>query len=320
MSDSGTSSGNNFYMGIDGGGTNLRVAVVNQALGVMAQSLRGTANPNAVGRETAVTLIQDAMREAIQGAGITADQVAGVGIGVAGAPVERDETWLRDIVTPVTPKARIVPSSDHEIALVAALGERYGLLILSGTGSNVYAVNREGQSAQVGGWGYLLGDEGSGYWIGMQALRAVVHHADGSGHGTRLTDEILTKLGLDHPKDLIAWIYQNNRHRDIAGLASVVLELAAGVGDSIALSIIERAAQELKAQADTALKRLHVQKLPVALTGGLLESANMLSLRLCELLELPELPTMRHSQVVGAALLAMPDTSLPGSSPTAGAA
>lgn len=307
MSDSSVSSGGTrYYIGIDGGGTNLRVAVLDQSLNVLGQSLRGTANPNAVGRDTAVALIQEAMREAIQSAGVNAEQIAGVGIGVAGAPVDRDEAWLRGIVTSVTPKAHIFPSSDHEIALVAALGERYGLLILSGTGSNVYAVNREGQSAQVGGWGYLLGDEGSGYWIGMQALKAMVHHADGSGHGTRLTDEILTRLGLDHPKNLIAWIYQSNRHRDIAGLASVVLELASGVGDSIALSIIERAAHELKAQADTALKRLHVQKLPVALTGGLLESPNLLSLRLCELLELPELPTMRHSQVVGAALLAMP--------------
>lgn len=299
-----------FYIGIDGGGTNLRVAVVDQNLAVIAQSLRGTANPNAIGRDTAVQLMQDAMREAIQSAGLTPDQITGVGIGVAGAPVERDEAWLRVIVSAVTPTANIVPSSDHEIALVAAHGERYGLLILSGTGSNIYAVNRDGQSAQVGGWGYLLGDEGSGYWMGKEALRALVHHADGSGHGTRLTDEILSKLGLDHPKDLIAWIYGTSRHREIAGLASVVLDLASGVGDSIALSIVERAAHELKAQADTALKRLHVQKLPIALTGGLLENPNILSLRLCELLDLPELPKMRHSQVIGAALLAMPQSAL----------
>lgn len=292
------------YIGVDGGGSNLRVGLVRPDRTLLAGATRGSANPNAVGRETAAERIQDALREVV--AGVDPDRIAGVGIGIAGAPADRDDAWLRAVVAPVLPQVRVAASSDHEVALVAAHGERYGLLILSGTGSNVYAVNRQGQSAQVGGWGYLLGDEGSGYWMGVEALRALTHHVDGRGHGTRLTDRILARLNLDHAKDLIAWIYEANRHREIAALAELVLELAAEVGDSLALAIIEHAAQELKQQADAALHRVHTASLPVAFTGGLLERPNLLSQRLCELLGLPDLPKMRYSQVVGAAILAMP--------------
>lgn len=292
-----------FYIGIDGGGSNLRVAVVNQDMKILAQCQRGSVNPSSVGRETSAALIQDAMREAIQHVSLTPSQITAVGIGVAGAPANREAAWLREIVAAVTPDANIVPSADQEIALVAARGERYGLLILAGTGSNVYGVNRAGESAQVGGWGYLVGDEGSGYWIGMEAIRAFMRHHDGRGYGTRLTDLILTKLELDTPDDLIRWLYATNRTREVAALAELVLQTA-DLGDSLATSIIERGAQELLVHANAVLNRLKVESLPIAFTGGLLERPNMLSHRLCELLKLDALPPIKYPQVVGAALLA----------------
>lgn len=290
-------------MGIDGGGSNLRVALMDDMLTLLVQRQYGSVNPNVIGRDEAAALICEAMREVIALAGLTAVQVAGVGIGIAGAPANREAAWLRAVVAEVVPSAHIVPSADQEIALVAARGERYGLLILAGTGSNVYGVNREGDSVQVGGWGYLLGDEGSGYWISMEALRAVVRHHDGRGFGTRLTDAILARLNLDTPEHLIPWLYEGSHHREVATLAQLVLEMVDR--DSMAKAIIDRAAQELKTQADAALKRLHVTSLPVAFTGGLLEHANPLSLRLCELLELDALPPVKHPQVVGAGLLAL---------------
>src|SRR6185295_15071152 len=105
--------------------------------------------------------------------------LSGAGVGIAGASVIHSEDWLREVFSTIMPGVPFVPSSDLEIALVGALGERRGVLVLAGTGSAGFGINLAGQSLQVGGWGYLLGDEGSSYWIGMQALQMLTRLADG---------------------------------------------------------------------------------------------------------------------------------------------
>ena len=88
-------------------------------------------------------------------------------------------------------KARILVVNDALIALQAGVGDAPGIVIVSGTGSIAYGRNDRGEASRAGGWGYVLGDEGSGYWIGRLALRAVVRHADGRGRATSLTPRLL---------------------------------------------------------------------------------------------------------------------------------
>lgn len=95
--------------------------------------------------------IQNAVRAALDAAGVSHERVAVVGIGVAGAAASHSAGWLREVVSGVTPGARVVPSADYEIALVGALGRRRGVLILAGTGSLAYGVNARGRSALAGG-------------------------------------------------------------------------------------------------------------------------------------------------------------------------
>jgi N-acetylglucosamine kinase-like BadF-type ATPase len=232
--------------------------------------------------------------------------ISGVGIGIAGASVTHSEDWLRSVMTETLPDVPAMLSSDLEIALVGALGQRQGVLILAGTGSAGFGVNSAGQSAQVGGWGYLLGDEGSSHWIGMESLKVLTRVTDGrEAAPPSFVERLLTALELKTEMELIPWLYRSEkpRTREVAQLARIVIEQAAD-GVPIAVRICESAAQELAVLYRTVIKRLNMHQPPTAFAGGLLENDNILSQRLCELLGLDARPVPLHPPVIGAALLA----------------
>lgn len=293
-------------MGIDGGGSGIRIVIVTPDLAICGQSEGPTANPGIVGAETAAATIQQTMRAALDAAGLAADQIAAVGIGIAGAAAYHSADWLHRVVAAMTPQARIVPSADYEIALVGALGQREGVLILAGTGSLAYGVNAAGQTALVGGWGYLLDDAGGGYWLGVRALEAVARAADGRGPATTLTPALLAALALRQAQDLIAWLYRADapRTREIAQLAPLVLDQAEA-GDPVAQGIVAKAGDELALAAQTVIRRLDMHAPPIAFAGSLLTGDNPLSRALCTALGLAALPAPRYPPAIGAALLAL---------------
>ncbi len=289
-----------YVMGIDGGGSSIRVVIATRDLTPVASVQGGSANPNSAGRETAAQSIKRTIRAALEAAQLAPEAIRGVGVGIAGTVTFRD--WARETVAAVLPHAAIIIASDFEIALVGARGERRGVLILAGTGSVIYGVNATGESAQVGGWGYLLGDEGSGYALGLQALQAVVRAADGRGQPTQLTEVILSALTLETPQDLIAWVYAPGRIREIAQLAPLVLDLA--VDDAVARQLVTIGVSELALAAQTVARRLQIESPAYAFAGGLLTEANPLSLGLCAALGLSSIPEAKYPPVIGAALLA----------------
>lgn len=287
-------------MGIDGGGSGVRVVITTPDLRVLGSGEAGSANPNSAGREAAASAIQTAIRAALADAGVVPEAISALGAGIAGTTTLRE--WVRETVAVVLPNAVQHIASDMEIALVGAHGERRGVLILAGTGSVAFGINDAGETAQVGGWGYLLGDEGSGYQLGLQALQAVVRAADGREQPTRLTEAVLAELELSTPKDLIQWVYAPNRTREVARLAPLVL---AAEDDPAACAIIAEAVAELALAGQTAAHRLHIKPPVYAFAGGLLCAPNPLSLGLCAALGLPGLPVPKYPPVLGASLLAL---------------
>lgn len=293
-----------YFMGIDGGGSTIRILIVDEALSPLIEVKGGAVNPNSMGYDHATTLIRATIQQALAEANLIPSQIHAVCIGIAGVHDYLNHGWLTQVVQPVLPTSLIRPSADHEIALVGALGERYGLLVLAGTGSIVFGVNRQGESAIVGGWGHLLGDEGSGYSLGIQALQAITCAFDGQGVPTTLTEKISTQLGFTTPWNCVGWLYGQGEHVPrVAELALLVLD-SATEGDKVAQEIVEHAAQGLAHQAQTAIHRLALDNPPIAFAGSVLINPNPLSQRLCELLHLSEIPTPRYRAVVGAALLA----------------
>lgn len=294
------------FMGIDGGGSTLRVAIVDDKLHLAGEYQRNaSANPVIVGKETSQQRLHECIRQAMNNARCEASAIQAVAIGIAGAAASHDRDWLHSVLTPVLPQARIVASSDFEIALVGAHGERQGVLLLSGTGSVAFGINESGETAQVGGWGYILGDEGSGYWLGLQALRHITAVADKREAASSLAAAVMQALGLPDAKALIPWVYHTGqpRTREIAALAPLVLH-AADMNDKAAKRIIEGAVRELLVLVNTINKRLKLKQPRIAFAGGMLQTLNPLTEKLCAKLNLSMLPEALYSPVIGAALLA----------------
>lgn len=295
------------FMGIDGGGSKLRIALANSQLNVLSSLRAGGANPNIIGRAAARAQVRRGIRALLERAGLQAEDITAAAIGIAGASNLHSEPWLVETVKPVLPASCLAPSSDLEIALVGALAQRHGILLLAGTGSAAYGSAPTGERLQIGGWGYLLGDEGSSYWIGIQLLKQFVNEYD-SGAAGRLTDlsqACLNALGLSQARDLIAWIYRSETApvERVASLAPIVLQ-GADAGEAHALQIVRRAADMLVSQVETLRRRLNYERAPIAFAGGLLDNANALSEEVARRLALPERPTAKHPPVIGAALLA----------------
>lgn len=303
-------------MGIDGGGTSLRVVVVDTNMQVLHQVQGETANPSIIGEAESAARIQQGVTMALHQAGVTQADVRAVGIGIAGASAVYAEDWLRATVRVILPGVFVAPSSDNEIALVGAHAARRGVLLLSGTGSVAFGINEAGESRQIGGWGYLMGDEGSGYWIGMEALRAIVRAQDQRSPDTALTTLVLEHLGLSHPVELIRWLYRGKdspadaasrgvpRNREVAALSGLVMA-AAESGDKVANRIIDTAAIELADHCRAVIRVLAIQDAHVGFAGGLLTNNTLLRQRVIDTFGSDvKIITPRYPPVVGAALLA----------------
>lgn len=291
-----------YWMGIDGGGTSLRVVIVDDDMQLQLQRHGGPANPSSIGHDNARQHIQHMVQQALTESGLSS--IAGVGIGVAGASNEYAAEWLVGCLRPILPTSQIVPSSDMEIALVGGRGRLDGILLLSGTGSVALGINAAGQRLRVGGWGYLLGDEGSGYWLGKRALQVCTRWADAYTPESRPFSQLLLQhLGLQNPLDLINWRYQHAGQKEVAALARFVLEQAEA-RDATALAIVAEAAQQLTHMAQHLMQQLGLSKQTIVFAGSLLTNDTRLSRDVIQQLGLTKRPESSFPPVIGAALLA----------------
>lgn len=177
-------------------------------------------------------------------------------------------------------------ANDATLLFAAGTAEGWGLAVVAGTGSIAFVLDRNGRDARAGGWGYLLGDEGSAYRVGLLALRAACRAADGIGEATALLPALLNRLGSRDPRDLIPAVYRGQWDKAaIAGLAPLVQEVSSA-GDGVALEIFQEQSRELANTAVAAVKSggLSLDGVPVALTGGMvIENVSFRDMFLSEL-------------------------------------
>ncbi len=173
-----------YVLGIDVGGSKTVCLLADEDARIIAEGREEGANLQGVGELALEKVLHSVMEKTLEGTGIVPSAIC---LGIAGVDRASDETVVRSIMSRIGYKARILVVNDALIALQAGVGDDPGIVIVSGTGSIAYGRNEQGEAARAGGWGYVLGDEGSGYWIGRLALRAVVRHADGRGRVTSLT-------------------------------------------------------------------------------------------------------------------------------------
>lgn len=189
-------------------------------------------------------------------------------LGLAGAgrkeEIERFQKWaVRKF-----PKTAVKVVSDAEILLMTDAPSDPALALICGTGSIVYGRTVTGELLRAGGWGYLFGDEGSGYAIGSAALRAVMQAHDGRGPETLLSELVLERYRLHTPPELIPVIYGTESPHSAVATLSDLVEQAAGQGDSVAIIILEESARELARAVAAVYPQLGASTVSLAITGG----------------------------------------------------
>src|SRR5262245_12292714 len=199
-----SSSSANLFLGIDGGGTKTLAVVVDADGRERGRGAASGANLRAVGIEQAMTSLWTAATAAAEQAGASLP-VARAWMGLAGVDRPADQQLLLPRLAPCFARA-VQLTNDAELVL-SALEHAVGVAVISGTGSIVLGRDPAGMTARVGGWGHLLGDEGSGYDIGRAALQAAVQAADGRGRPTTLLHQLLERCGLRSAEDILGWVY-----------------------------------------------------------------------------------------------------------------
>lgn len=232
---------------------------------MLATAQAGPSNPITVGSERALASILEAVDEASARCGV--HEFLASRLGVAGTDRSRLRQELLDGMRSSFGDTAIV--SDAASALAGGTGCRPGVVVIAGTGSIAYGENRLGETARAGGWGWRLGDEGSGYTIGLMAIMAALRAHDGRGPKTILEQKIVSHLGLGRLEDIIDWVYEPSREpRDIAYLVPLVRE-AEAEGDEAAALVMAEAGVELGFLANAVIRWLGMSgEFPVSLNGG----------------------------------------------------
>jgi glucosamine kinase len=268
-------------VGVDGGGSKTRVRVAD-ATGAELITVDGPPSAIHPGRieqstEAIVRTIADAMAAA--GTMDVRPSVVCVGVAGAGREVERDGLWQALVARDIADE--IVVNTDATIALDDAFGDGPGILLIAGTGSIAFGRGPTGVVARCGGWGPVIGDEGSGAWLGRRALGVVAAAHDGREGETALTGAILTAAVVDTVEGLIPWAARATA-ADLAALAPAVLHCA-DTGDARADTLLAFAVEELLLNVRALARRLFVDEraaYDVALAGGLLFRGSPLRTRL----------------------------------------
>jgi glucosamine kinase len=296
-----------YVMGIDGGATKTVAAVLDLRERAVHLAHGGPSNEDAIGVSAAVAALLATADDAMRQAGIGQDALARAVLAVAGTDTSaiarhvgemRNEDWIvvNDVVG----------------AWATATGTKPGVAAISGTGSNVFGVGFHGQPWRVGGWGHLLGDEGSGYWLGTHAIRAALRDRDGSGPPTALSDAAVEFFGAGSVEAVAMLVYSKPLTKsELAAFATRACELA-DAGDAVAIELYRRAAAELGHQIGVVVDRTGLAKagepFPVGLIGSAFKAGAVfvdpLAALVCELAPRASVSVVNVAPVGGSLLLA----------------
>jgi N-acetylglucosamine kinase-like BadF-type ATPase len=263
---------------IDAGGSSTRCLLVRSDGTVLGQGRGGPGNHILSGWEVARKSVASAVAQACAAGGTDPNRVEQVVAGSAGVgPNGEGKEIVEDLLTQLMPHARVCATGDMVAAFWGALSCDSGVVVAAGTGSVCYGRNAAGESRQVGGWGQIMGDEGSAYDIAVRALRAAARAADGRGPETLLSKHLPAALGVGDLLGVAVRIYGEPMSRnEIAGLAAVASRTA-GAGDAVATALFAEAGEELGLAAVTALRALRMVDSPasVAYTGAVFDAGDL---------------------------------------------
>ena len=275
-------------LAIDGGGTKTIVAITDDKGQILSMSKGGASNYQVVGEENAaktlIQLIKDAVNNFKKNSceyyticeGVTFKRAV---FALAGVDTESDKSFLERIIKQIIVNSgiqvqRVIVENDALSVLLGAANRSPGALLISGTGSVAYACDGNKDCVRVGGWGHIVGDEGSGYWIGKQAISSVLKMYDGRESKSILSELVLKHFGFKNLEELHNWIYSPNYSVHDVGSLSITVENACSLGDEVSKDILNRAVLELYNLITTAIKKANISHMhfKLMMLGGILQN------------------------------------------------
>ncbi len=276
-------------IGVEGGGTKtvawIASLLPDGTLEILGRGAGGPSNIHAIGLNPTLDHISAAIAQAQTNAGLPPQTADAACLAMAGVDRPQEVKLFTEWAFSQNLAARIQIVNDCEGLLAAGTKAGWGIALVAGTGSITFGRSPPGKTARTGGWGYLMGDEGSAYTVALAGLKAAVRAADGRDPATLLLPNFLTRLGLNRADDLLEAVYLSGRDRAwIASLADVVTTTAANTEDAAAERILNSAAEELALLIAATAKKLELDSkpIPVCYTGGLILNSPALRQRLVE--------------------------------------
>ena len=300
-----------FVFGADGGGTKTLGMVADASGAVLARHQVGATNPNVAGVEASARNLLELLLRCCSIAGCQPAALRAVVCGLAGVGSPAIRKSLEDAIRQECfnrglQNLSITLETDARIALEGALDGGEGAVIIAGTGSIVLAKKPGGGTVRVGGFGKIVGDEGSGYFLGLEVLKAVARDIDGRGEAGNLRRAVEARFGWNSRDELIAAVYKEQF--PIPSLAPILLDQARA-GDTVSLDILEESAAHLARHVAPLFAAWPANlTLNIAFVGGLIETdtpyARILRRKL--LAEFPRVSIVPQKQppVIGAVILA----------------
>ncbi|MCX6639051.1 MAG: hypothetical protein NTW14_01035 [bacterium] len=296
---------NRYLIGIDGGGSHSRAILVDDQIKLIAQTEGKGLNPLTVGWEKFgqnITELLEPLRKTLQ-----PPHELLIGAGLAGVGNEPVRQRTEAEIVSLSGASRVLVISDALAALWGAFQGGPGLLLIAGTGSICLGMNRQGQVERTGGFGRLLGDEGSGYWIAIKAIKAALRSADGRGGSERLRKLTCEEFGLNDIREIIPLANSGSLTPDrIAAFTEKILPLIRE--DETAKKIVSDAADFLAELVKSTTGKLNMDNAKLALWGGLWKSSGaeliqffvpalkrrQTGMEICQPIEAPEWGTIRY--------------------------
>jgi len=305
-----------FVVGIDGGGTKTHAAIMDQSGKVVGFSESGPSNYDDVGVEASKQNLQKSILQArlmAEKRNIVLPEIFDAAfLGMAGVASEKDRQIIRQIAKDLNLCTTDKIGIDHDIrvALAGGLSGRPGIVVIAGTGSSCYGRTEDGRSWKVGCWAHLIADDGSGYWLGLQAIRLAMMAYDGRIPPTPLMEKVRQHLGIEVMDEVMHRLYVQGMSRsEFAAIAPIVLDIARQ-GDLAAQSLIQKGAEEIARSVFAVYHHLEFPPaVEIALSGGLIKAGDVYVTPLINAIH-AHLPQSRVipaelPPVIGACLLAL---------------
>ena len=253
---------------MDIGKTKTFAIIIDEAGQVYAKAVTGPSGMW-LKEETIVKNVSEAIRECLSKGNLSLDELDLISISWADLDTKADwENAWRIAEKLGLRKEKTIIEHDAVAAYYAVTWGKPGIAMIAGTGSIGFGINKRGERARSGGWGWIIGDEGSAYWIAIKALNAVSRAYDGRGEKTILSKKLKEHFSIDNELEILTKIYKEmgGEVKEIAKIAKIVDE-AANEGDIIARRIMEEAGKELALCVLSIAKRLNMEKDKIIVGG-----------------------------------------------------